>query len=374
MIVQIKIEPFRTECEEIGDHFVEEKSANGSFLQQRRFLNYYGGKMDFSVMRYTEEQENKWDSFVLQDSMNGTFLQTRKFINYHPKDRFTDFSLIIFKGNTLVACVLGCEYIEENQKIFFSHKGTTFGGIIIGKQIYNATSVNKLIDSIEIFLQKNSFDKIYLKMTPSVFQRKNTDLVDYFLYQKGYFQYTELNYYMHLERYRSDILSQFSSGKRRDYRYALRNKLEFKKLKKEQIIDFYNVLQLNLKKLNLKSVHSYDDLIDLKCNRFSDEIEFYGVFYESKMIAGSMVFLFDNKIMHTQYLASDENYLKMYPMDFLIYNLIKCAIEKNMHIFTFGICTENQGKYLNFGLSRFKEGFGTEYCLNKSFEKLLKTE
>lgn len=38
MIVQIKIEPFRTEYEEIWDQFVEEKSVNGSFLQQRRFF------------------------------------------------------------------------------------------------------------------------------------------------------------------------------------------------------------------------------------------------------------------------------------------------------------------------------------------------
>jgi len=58
-------------------------------------------------------------------------------------------------------------------------------------------------------------------------------------------------------------------------------------------------------------------------------------------------------------------------MDFLIYHLIECAVEKQLELFTFGICTENQGRYLNFGLSRFKEGFGTEFCLNKSFEKRL---
>lgn len=136
-------------------------------------------------------------------------------------------------------------------------------------------------------------------------------------------------------------------------------------------MQFYDVLQINLNKLGLKSVHSYEDLIDLKYNRFVQEIEFYGVFLEKKMIAGSMVFLFDGRIMHTQYLSSDEQYQKLFPMDFLIYHLIECAVEKQLELFTFGICTENQGRYLNFGLSRFKEGFGTEFCLNKSFEKRL---
>ena len=148
-----------------------------------------GGVMEFSIKCYTEEQEENWDSFVKKKSMNGTFLQTRKFINYHPKDRFKDCSLMIYKGNTLTACVLGCEWIEEGEKVFFSHKGTTFGGIVIGKQIYNATSINELMDCIEDYLREQQFDKIYLKMTPAVFERENTDLLDYFLYQKGYEQY-----------------------------------------------------------------------------------------------------------------------------------------------------------------------------------------
>lgn len=329
--------------------------------------------MSFLVKRYTEQLQENWDSFMLKGSMNGTFLQTRKFINYHPANKFVDCSFMIYKGNALVACILGCECVENGEKIFFSHKGTTFGGIVIAKQIYSATSIDALMDCLENYVRNQQFDKIYLKMTPAVFERVNTDLLDYFLYQKGYYQYTELNYYMHLERYQMDILSQFTAGKRRDYRYALKNNLIFKKLEdREQVRQFYDVLQLNLRKLGVKSVHSYEDLVDLKYNRFPDKIEFYGVFLEHKMIAGSMVFLFDNRIMHTQYLSSDEQYLKMYPMDFLIYHLIESAIEKGLELFTFGVCTENEGKYLNFGLSRFKEGFGTEFCLNKIFEKDLK--
>ena len=80
-------------------------------------------------------------------------------------------------------------------------------------------------------------------------------------------------------------------------------------------------------------------------------------------------FWFDNGVFHTQYLASDEQYLNLFPMDFLIYYLIEEAVRDSMRLFTFGICTEGRGKYLNFGLSRFKEGFGAKYTINKTFEK-----
>jgi len=328
--------------------------------------------MAFSILVYDETKTSEWDEFVLNKSMNGTFLQTRKFINYHQEGKFQDCSLMVYKGNDLVAVVLACISIIDKQKYFFSHRGTTFGGLVISKNIYNVSSINEIMDLFEEKVRELGCTKCYMKLTPTIFQKENTDLLDYYFYQKGYYEYTELNFFMKLDRYRKDVLAQFSSSKRRDYRYSLKSNLEFKELHTpEEVKEFYDVLQLNLKKLNLPSVHTYEDLLDLKFNRFDDAIVFYGVYLENKMIAGSMVFVFDNRIFHTQYLSSDQDYLKLYPMDFLIGNLLQAAIERNMDVFTFGICTEEQGRYLNLGLSRFKEGFGTEYCLNKSFEKQL---
>lgn len=326
--------------------------------------------MELVIKKYTDAEQDIWDKFVLEESMNGTFLQTRKFIEYHPKERFTDNSVIIYKGNAIVACILACIVVENEKRIFFSHKGSTFGGIIISKKFYSASNVAALMDLFDEYLKKENISSVYLKQTAPIFCRENVDLIDYFLYQRGCHQYDELNYYMQLEKYKKDILSQFSSGKRRDYRYSLKNQLEFRELTSpDEIKEFYIVLQLNLKKLNLNCVHQFDELLDLKFNRFPESIHFFGVFYCEKMVAGSMTFIFDNRIMHTQYLASDEKYLKFFPMDFLIYNLIDYATINEMEKFTFGICTENHGKYLNLGLSRFKEGFGAEFCINRTYWK-----
>lgn len=321
---------------------------------------------------YQAENEKEWDNFVENKSRNGTFLQTRKFINYHPHGRFKDCSVCVRKGNELSAVILACEIEDEGNKIFYAHKGSTFGGITIAQNIYTASLVNELIEGIEKFLSENGFQKIYLKMVPNVYQKKGSDLLDYFLYKKGYCCYNELNYYMIMENYKEEVTAPFTSGKRRDYRYSLKHGFSFKKLEtRDEIALYYQVLLMNLKKLQLPIIHSLDDLYNLKFNRFDDKIEFYGVFLNHELIAGSMLFYFGSDIVHTQYLSSNENYLNLFPMDFLIYKLIETAVKKNMRIFTFGICTEDQGRYLNFGLSRFKEGFGTEFCINRSYEKVL---
>ena len=318
---------------------------------------------------YQETEADEWDKFILNKSMNGTFLQTRKFINYHTAGKFKDVSVCVRKGNELVAAVLGCEKNENGLKVFFAHKGTTFGGISVAKTIYSATAIDELISGLVAFLREHDFAKIFIKMVPNIYQRSNSELLDYFLYKYKFCCYNELNYYLILEDYRNDIPACFTASKRRDYRYSLRYGLEFRGLTtKKEIAEYYEILKKNLAKLGLKAVHTLEELYDLKFNRFNENIEFYGVFKDDKMIAGSMIFYFNDNIIHTQYLSSDEEYLSMFPMDFLIYNLINIGIKKNKKIFSFGICTEDLGRYLNLGLSRFKEGFGTKFCINRSYE------
>ena len=324
--------------------------------------------MSLVISYYCEKDKEKWDDFVINQSMNGLFLQTRKFIEYHQQGKYKDCSICIKNGNALVGVVLGCEIIENGKKIFFSHKGTTYGGFCLSYNVYNTTQIERILEEFHDFLKKENFQQIVLKIVPPLYQKKNSDLIDYFLYKNNYSCYSELNFYLDLNNYRKNIVSQYSKGKRRDYRYSLENNLVFCQLEKERIKEFYRVLQLNQKKLNIKPVHTLDELMDLKYNRFEKNIYFYGVMYEDELIAGSMVFVFDDRVFHTQYLASNPKFLYMFPMEFLITNLIQKAIERKIRFFSFGISTEQRGKYLNNGLSRFKEGFGAEYSINRSYQ------
>lgn len=328
--------------------------------------------MSLTIEKFNAKNDQEWDNFIEKNSINGTFLHSRKFLNYH-KDRFNDYSLMIKKGTNFVSLIPACEVIEDNKKIFYSHKGSTFGGIVVNNKFNNISHIDNVFSILEEYLKKQGFDKIILKNTSEIFYSGTTNLLEYFYFKYGYKSYDELSLYINLSNYSPIIENNFSASKRRDLKYSLKYNLQFKVLETDnEVSDFYKVLVISLKKHNTSPVHSLEELLDFKNNRFNDIVKFYGVYYKENLIAGSMVFNFNNKVFHTQYLASDSVYLNYYPMNFLNYNLIKEAYVNKFNFFSFGISTEDNGKILNTSLAQFKEGFGAMGSINRTYYKELK--
>lgn len=328
--------------------------------------------MDMEIVRYTKEWEDRWDRFVMNRSVNGTFLQTRNFLNYHPVGRFEDASILCVQGSNIVAVIPACATREDGKKCFFSHKGSTFGGIILDREKYNISTLDTVFSLLEKHYIQCGYKLAYIKDTSNVFSSIDLALSDYFFYKYGYSSINELSFYIDCAELSEDIVSTWTSGRRRDYRYSLQNGLVFKQLKSEkEIKDFYEILVENLALHNTGPVHTFDELIDLWKNRLSEIIDFYGVCHDEKLIAGTMLFYFNSDVLHTQYLAQRGEYANLFTMNFLDYNLIKLAKEKGYKKFSFGISTENRGKDLNMGLALFKEGFGTKFCNNRSYKKEL---
>ena len=74
-------------------------------------------------------------------------------------------------------------------------------------------------------------------------------------------------------------------------KYSLKNELSFKMLQTSSEIEaFYEILCGNLRKFDAKPVHTLEQMLEFKEHRLKDVVEFYGVFHEERMIAGSMVF------------------------------------------------------------------------------------
>lgn len=322
------------------------------------------------ITLYENQYKEEWDTFVMKHSINGTFLQTRRFLEYH-RDRFIDTSLIIYKGtNTIVAVVPACVIEEDGKRIFSSHRGSTFGGIVFSDTFYNIEHVEAVIELLEEYIKEQGYDEIQLKCTSDIFAKGNMNLVNYFLYQKGYTVYDEMSSYIEFDCYKEEIVSNFSAGRRRGYRYSLKNNFKFRKLESyEELTTFYDILCENLKKFGTNPVHKLEELRTFKEQQLSDIVEFFGVYYNQEMIAGSMVFKFEKRVFHTQYLAAKQDKLRLYPMNFLDSKLIETARDSGFQYFSFGISTEEKGKFLNKQLAQFKEGFGTQYGINKTYIK-----
>jgi hypothetical protein len=317
---------------------------------------------------YEDKYESGWDKFIQEDTVNGTFLQSRNFLNYHPKERLIDNSILLFKENMLVAVVPGCSVDDEGKKTFSSHAGSTFGGLVIHKKYYDAVNIIEMIKVLENKLREDGFEKIVLKITPDLFSKEKSDVLQYALAYCGYDNYSELSTYIDFETYKQDIKTNCSHGQRENIKNSLKYALQFEKLNNADIYQFYKILEKNLAKFNAIPIHTVDELLDFKNSRLKDIVEFYGVYFEDKIVSVAMIFKFDT-VLHTQYLASDYDYLNCRPMTYLYYKLIELASQNGYKILSWGISTEKRGAALNESLLSFKESFGSKYSLNRGFYK-----
>ena len=128
------------------------------------------GETMFRFEKYEDSLEEQWDKFIAEKSINGTFLQSRRFFNYHPAGRFKDVSLVVYnEKNNIAALIPACELEQDGKKVFFSHKGTTFGGIIIDKKHHNAKHIVVLVEELKDYLKEQGYNEAYLKMTCYIF-------------------------------------------------------------------------------------------------------------------------------------------------------------------------------------------------------------
>lgn len=323
----------------------------------------------YRIYKFKDDDETVWDTFVMEQSLNGTFLQTRRFLNYHPKRRFQDCSLMVYNEKDMLCAVVPAhEIIEDGKKVFYSHNGSTFGGIVLTGKVNRAKYLIPLVADLKLYWRENDYYKVLLKQTSSLFCNADTHLLEYAMHYNGFMEYKELSTYVDLSKY-DDILACFSQGKRTNVHNCIKQGLVVRELQSEsEIAEFYGILCDNLQKYNTKPVHSLPELLELWRVRLKNECGFFGCFMNDKMIAGSMMFYFNCvRVAHTQYLAALNQYNKLSPMTFVYYSMIQIMRDRGFRRLSWGIVTEDRGKILNMGLVTSKEDFGSEYCNNLSY-------
>jgi len=273
---------------------------------------------NYTIIPYTSNYKYMWDEFLNENISTGTFLQSRRFLEYHPSTRFKDNSLIILNGNSIVALIPGNVETGAEGKVFVSHRGSTFGGIVIGQENLKVGVLDTIFDLIDQYFVEHGFKKAVFKLSGSIYIPARTDLLEYFFFNRGYRESLEVGYYLAFSNYQEDIISNFSSSKRRDYKYSLKNKLRFIELTSdEEVMLFFDILNENYEKFGKKPVHSLNELIDFKNSRLRGIVRFFGVYQEKEMLAGGMVFSFDKRVFHTQYLAARQKETRLFLNEFL---------------------------------------------------------
>jgi hypothetical protein len=317
------------------------------------------------VVRYNGALAEKWDAFI-ETAVNGTFLQSRRFLGYH-KDRFEDHSLLFYRKGALSVV---CPAVKTADGTFFSHKGSTFGGLIFAEHDYCSARVLETITALKNYAAGNGFTRIVMKITSDLFATQPSALLEYCLLHEGFEETAELSAYVDFTRYKPDIASNFNYNHRRELKLYDKKGAVYRRIgTSDGIAEFHTLLADNLKKHNAVPVHSLGELIELHCKRLPNETDFFGVFDGDTMIAGTMLFYFKKVgVAHTQYLAASQSLDDVSPMSFLYAKTLEFARDNCYGKLSWGIATEDGGRVLNSGLIWFKESTGSLHSLNRTFE------
>lgn len=115
----------------------------------------------------------------------------------------------------------------------------------------------------------------------------------------------------------------------------------------------------------VNAVHTAEELILLH-SRFPENIRLVAARLNEEMIAGTLLFEYDN-VVHTQYLAANDEARRIGALDLVISEVIE-RYRSSKAWLDFGISTENDGMILNEGLISQKEGFGGRTIIYKTWE------
>lgn len=305
------------------------------------------------IKKYTLEDRQEWNNFV-KNSKNGFFMFNRDFMDYH-SDRFQDYSLMFYNHEELMAILPASLHGNELQ----SHGGLTYGGFICNEKMKQHHMID-CFEALKAYMRENNLLKIVYKVIPHIYHKQPSEEDLYALYKTG----AKL---LKIEPSTTVLL-------KNPLKMPKGRKAQIARAKRENVIikesdDFENFIKLEnliLSKFhNSKAVHTAEELNILKL-RFKDKIQLWIAEYEGKIIAGILLFVYDN-VVHTQYMAANDLAREIGGLDLLIKTLMEKYADTKTY-FDFGISSEYNGCYLNEGLIAQKEGFGGRTSIYQTWE------
>lgn len=267
-------------------------------------------------------------------------------MEYH-KDRFDDFSVLIFKGEKLIA-VLPANKVGDT---LHSHQGLTYGGLVTHK----ALKFNEVLEVFKLllqFLEDHNILYLNIKSLPSIYASGPDSQLAY------------LMFLLNASVVRRDALSvidynfmpeSISSNRKRGFKKGQANNLVVKE--ESSLENFWNAILIpNLKaQHNVKPVHTLEEMTLLQ-SHFPNNIRQFNVYKGDTIVAGTTIFETKN-VAHTQYISANSDKQELGSLDVLFQYLIH-TVFKDKLFFDFGTSNVNNGLNINKGLLYWKESFG----------------
>lgn len=298
-----------------------------------------------------------WDQFIFEVNTPFFFFK-RDFLDYH-KDRFEDASVLVYAHNQII-CIVPASSRDGTVSI---HGGLTYGSFLT-KDLRHSEFKTVFQELIK-FWRTIGVQKIVYKSAPFFFNNSQGQNDIYELWRAGSLIIKkDLTTYVDLKKFL------YSKGRKSSVRKGEKQNLKIDLDANDRVEEFHQLLTQTLfERHNAAPTHSLAELKYLM-DKFPENIHVHIASKDSSVLAGSLTFSFGN-VNHTQYLCVSDAGKTQCALDVLIDRILQTSIGKYQYL-SFGISTEDSGKYLNEGLLLQKESFGGINCCVDTFSLNLK--
>lgn len=276
-------------------------------------------------------------------------------MEYH-KDRFDDFSILIYKNEKLVAVLPA----NKKGKVVYSHQGLSYGGVVVSPKT-KLTDYIVLFQELLYYLQSQGIATLEVKELPSFYCQHPAEAISY-LAQLTQAKITRVDTASVID-YRNTLAIQ--SNRLEGVKKAQKQGLEIRE--EAGFTSFWDtILVPNLaQRHDALPTHSSEE-IRLLHDFFPKNIRQFNVYKNNVLVAGATIFE-TKTTAHVQYISGDNQKQELGSLDYLFNELIHTTFA-HKHYFDFGISNENQGTKLNSGLCYWKECFGARTLVHRHYQ------
>lgn len=311
------------------------------------------------ITPYADAEAARWDEFVA-GAFNSTFLHTRRFLSYHG-ERFRDLSLMFEDERGALVGVLPAAEDRGDARRVVSHPGITYGGLLHAGGLLGEAAI-EAFEAARAHYRALGYEALRYKAVPHVYQRQPAADDLYALFRLG------------AARYRCDLscaidLADRPAPSQRRRRGAKKAAQRGVRIEEGSGLApaIWEVIEDNLgRKYDLRPVHSAVE-IALLHGRFPGEIEFVAGVLDEEVVAGVVLFN-THRVTHAQYTAASQAGYDTSALDAVFEHCISKARARGARFFDFGNSNEQEGRYLNPGLYRFKTEFGAGGVVHEFYE------
>ncbi len=305
------------------------------------------------VRRFEESMAEEWDDFLIR-SANGTFLQSRAFLDIEGRSP-SDHSLVLVEVQSGISTVVGVVPGHRVDAKFISHPGATHGGLIYLPRD-GLERVTRLIAEIASALRAEAMEDWLVSPVPVPLRRVRTeaDLCGYWragarLVGRGGGSF---------------LPAGIPLGRRKNRRFARRAGVRCCVATSPES-GFRLIEEVVMSRHHASTTHSQEQIRNLIRN-FPDQIEMLEGWVGSQLVCAAITFRMPT-CLHFQYMGATEAGRETQALDSLVEFASITATHLGLGL-SFGVSTLKGGRVLNAGLAAFKEGFGALPMVHDTYE------